>query len=153
MLTVMVIQHVVSPTLDRGTDQVLGNVEIQRDQRVITQHQALGFFHVEFSPTRVRLLLRTVHQAVEFLARVAGHVRRIIGLERAKKGVRVVVVAVPVEPKHLDLIVFLLHVREQHLEVFVDGFRFDTEHTEPRSLDGRGNLAVGLVRVVSDLRS
>ena len=43
VLTVMIIKHIVSPAADSRADEMLADVEVQRNDRVIRQHDAFGF--------------------------------------------------------------------------------------------------------------
>ena len=56
MLTVMIIQHIVSPARNLKTDEMFADVEIQRYDRVIGEQHALSLFEVHAPQFRVCLL-------------------------------------------------------------------------------------------------
>ena len=48
----------------------------------------------------VDLFGRALHQRVELRARVAGHVGRVVGLQDAQQGMRVIVIRAPARAEH-----------------------------------------------------
>ena len=58
VLTVMIIQHVVSPAVDGRADQVFAHIEIQRHDGVVRQQHALSLFEEQAAAVDRRVAAR-----------------------------------------------------------------------------------------------
>ena len=67
----MIIEHVVLPADDSWAHEVLADIEIERDYRMICQHLKFGFFQEQLPVPSIGLGRGPGHQRVELCAAVA----------------------------------------------------------------------------------
>ncbi len=144
----MVIEHIVSPAPDQRADEMLADIEIDRNDRIIGEQHALGLLEIQASATGVELLACPAHQGVEFLARIARHVRRIVAFHDVEERVRIVVIADPAGAEHLRYR-GITHIGKQNLELFIDQRCLDPERLPPHRFDGERYPLLGVRRVIA----
>ena len=130
---------------------MLVDVEVQRDERRVGEHQPLGLLEQRAAPRRIDRGRGARQQRVISGAVVVRQVEAEVALQVLGESLGVVVVAHPARAEHLD--VAAIDVLEQRLELHLREAHLDPERLLPHRGDGERELGVHFARVVAQLEA